>query len=275
MRLRFRKQPEAHAVTEAPRYVIAFEAFGVPFDIELSSPELAPRVQTALPPGARPIDTAPQKHRFGLLTNDGLTYGVVAPGNTVPGSSDVDIALEILASQLRSFVAAKAPNHVFVHAGVVERDGQAVMIPGPTFSGKTSLVAEFVRAGATYYSDEFAVLDADGLVHPYAKPLSIRTNGVSQVDHDVSLLGGVAGSEPLPVGLIILSGYLPGAVWDPQSPSPGEAVLALLSNTVTAEERPAEALSIVRKAVDGAVVLEGPRGEAAQVVEQLFEGLPV
>jgi hypothetical protein len=27
------------------------------------------------------------------------------------------------------------------------------------------------------YSDEFAVLDADGLVHPYPKPLSIRRRG--------------------------------------------------------------------------------------------------
>jgi hypothetical protein len=31
-------------------------------------------------------------------------------------------------------------------------------------------VAELVRAGATYYSDEFAVLDSRGRVHPFPRP---------------------------------------------------------------------------------------------------------
>ena len=37
--------------------------------------------------------------------------------------------------------------------------GRAIVIPGRTFSGKSTLVAELVRAGATYYSDEYAVED--------------------------------------------------------------------------------------------------------------------
>ena len=34
-----------------------------------------------------------------------------------------------------------------------------------------------VRAGATYYSDEYAVIDDTGLVHPFARPLGIREEG--------------------------------------------------------------------------------------------------
>ena len=45
-------------------------------------------------------------------------------------------------------------------------------------------MAALVRAGAEYYSDEFAPLDAGGLVHPFAKPLSIRNERFVQVDHD-------------------------------------------------------------------------------------------
>jgi uridine kinase len=41
-----------------------------------------------------------------------------------------------------------------------------IAIPGRSFSGKTSLVTALVRAGAVYYSDEFAVIDRDGLVRP-------------------------------------------------------------------------------------------------------------
>jgi hypothetical protein len=34
-----------------------------------------------------------------------------------------------------------------------------------SYSGKTTLVSELIRAGATYYSDEYAVIDERGRVH--------------------------------------------------------------------------------------------------------------
>ena len=64
-----------------------------------------------------------------------------------------------------------------MHAGVVGWNGRALLLPGRTLSGKTTLVAELLRAGATYYSDELAVLDARGRVHPFPKPLAIREKG--------------------------------------------------------------------------------------------------
>src|SRR5215472_11774288 len=75
--------------------------------------------------------------------------------------------LDQFESHLQLTVAEYAPRRVFVHAGVVAWKEQVIMIPGASFSGKSSLVAEFLRAGATYYSDEYAVIDAHGRVHPY------------------------------------------------------------------------------------------------------------
>ena len=96
-------------------------------------------------------------------------------------------------------------------------------------------MAELVRAGATYYSDEYAVIDEDGLLHPYAKPLAIRrAASYEQTDHDVSSFGGTAGVEPIPVNLIVLSWFERGAEWNPQRLSTGEAVVAVLANTVPA-----------------------------------------
>ena len=64
---------------------------------------------------------------------------------------------------------------MFVHAGVVAVDGRALLLPGGSFTGKTTLVAALLRAGAQYGSDEYAVLDEAGLVLPaYPRPLSIR-----------------------------------------------------------------------------------------------------
>lgn len=145
------------------------------------------------------------------------------------------------------------------------------MIPGPTFTGKSSLVAEFVRDGAVYYSDEFAVLDADGLVHPYPKPLSLRVNGLSQSDFEIGEFGGVAGAEPIPVALVLVTRYVPGAHWSPQELSHGEATLAVLANTIPAQDRPQESLEAVTKALGQSLTLEGERGEATEVISAALD----
>ena len=252
------------------RQRIAFEAFGVPISLEVSSEELLSRVQPVLPPGRLPCESVPEEHEFRLITRDGVSYRVEHPGGSLAGSCDLDVALGVLDAELRTFVATGAPDHVFVHAGVVAFGDRAVVMPGPSFSGKTTLVAECVRAGATYYSDELAVLDRQGLVHPYPKPLSIRSNGFSQTDHDVAMLGGAAGTRPIPVGWIIFSQYRPGASWQPQHLSTGDAVLALLANAAPAHERPGPTLTALTRAVDGALALEGERGDASEVVEHLL-----
>jgi hypothetical protein len=142
-----------------------------------------------------------------------------------------------------------------------------------SFAGKTTLVAALVRAGARYYSDEFAVLDKNGLVHPYAKPLSLRDENHIQNEHSVESLGGTAGDEPLPVGAIAVTSYRPGGEWQPRRLTPGEGAMAMLANTVPARERPEESLRAVKLAVDGAVVLESERGEADALAPLLLAEL--
>jgi hypothetical protein len=252
-------------------YEIAFEAFGVTAAVEAGSADVLKRVEARLPPGSTRISAAPEENRFSILTRNGSSYRVSGPGSSLPGSSDLDVALEVLESELRAFIATQSPAHIFVHAGVVEHAGHAILIPGRSFSGKTTLVAEFVRQGHPYYSDEFAVLDREGLVHPYPKPLSIRLNGLSQTDHDISALGGRSGTVPLRIGLVIFSEYSPDARWQPQRRSGGDIVLALLANTIPASDRPQQTLSVLTRAVGDAIMLEGPRAEAAEVVHWVRE----
>lgn len=250
-----------------------FEAFGVPVAINLDSLALRGRVESVLPPGWRPADPGDADQFFTLKRRDGISFVVEHRDGAVSGSSDLDVALAVLETNLRTYVAAHAPDHVFVHAGVVGFQGRAIVIPSPSFGGKTTLVRELIRAGASYYSDEFAVLDAQGLVHPYAKPLSIRTDGVNQSDHHVGALGGTAGVDPLPVGLFVITRFVPGELWRPRRLSPGESILAILENTLPAQERPEQALRTIKQAVGSAVVLEGPRGEASQMIAQLLENV--
>jgi hypothetical protein len=129
-----------------------------------------------------------------------------------------------------------------------------------------------VAKGATYYSDEYAVLDAHGMVHPFARPLSIRTNKDRYGDYTpVETLGGEAGTAPLRPGLIAVCQFERGARWDPARLSSTVGGLRLLANTVPARLRPAEAMTAVSRAAAGAIALEGPRGEADDTAELLLD----
>jgi hypothetical protein len=191
-------------------------------------------------------------------------------------TADLDHALAVLESEIRQSVAAGAERRTFVHAGVVGWRGRAIVIPGRSRSGKTTLVAELVKAGALYLSDEFAVLDGRGRVHPFAKPLSIR--GASGCDRHARSrpaeeLGGTAATGPLPVGLVVLAEHRPGATWRPERLTAGQAVIEMLAHTVPARLRPEASLASLERAVARAVVLKGARGEARELAEALLRAV--
>jgi hypothetical protein len=143
--------------------------------------------------------------------------------------------------------------------------GRAILLPGRSFRGKSTLVAALVRAGATYYSDEYAVLDDRGRVHPYARPLSLRREGgLGAARLPVEALGGTVGEHPLPVGLVAVTHYRAGAQWRPRRLSPGQATLALLNETVAARSRPVTALRTLHRVAAGAATFRGVRGEAEE-----------
>lgn len=248
---------------------VGFEAFGVTASVVAPTGVLA-RIEEILPPGWRRREPGEDEQRFVLRPRSHSEYGVEDRQGSVSGSSDVQVALEVLDARIRAWIALTAPDHIFVHAGVVGHGGRAIIIPGTSFSGKTTLVAELLRAGATYLSDEFAVLDDDGFVHPYPKPLSIRTSGYGQTDHPIDAFGATAGNGPLPVGLVVISQYVPEGRWDPRRLSGGEALLALLAHTVPARERPDQSLTVISRAISAATALEGARGEAAAIVDELL-----
>ena len=187
-------------------------------------------------------------------------------------SRDTCEVLERFESALQLYVAERSPRRVFVHAGVVGWRGRAIVIPGRSLSGKTTLVAELVRAGAVYYSDEYAVFDGEGRVHPYARQLAVREGaGLRQTRRPAEFFGGRVGARPLPVGLVLASRYERGARWRPHTLSAGEAVLEMFSNTVSARRSPARALSALSKAVGPARAFAGSRGEAAHAVAAILK----
>jgi hypothetical protein len=260
----------------AGSHEIAFEAFGVRLVVETSDAEALDLVVANLPPGWRPCSPEGARPRFALLRELAGTYTLTRDEQALHQGLDLDLSIGLLDGQLRSELSTRTQDRVFVHAGAVAHAGRMLLLPGESFAGKTTLTAALVRLGATYYSDEFAVLDEDGLVHPYAKGLSLREdNGQMQrSDTPVERLGGAAGTEPLPVGLVAITQYRRDGAWAPRRLTPGEGVLALLAHTMPARTRPTSSLRALTRALSrGAGVLQGPRGDARELAPLLLDEL--
>ena len=228
-------------------------------------------VRQALPAGARPAaaDDVDQVCSIVVGTDAPRSSGapphrLLVESELVSEPDDRDTLLEELASALDFAVAEHATERVFLHAGVVEWQGRAIVIPGRSLSGKTTLVAALVRAGATYYSDEYAPIDTEGRVWPHPRPLSVRAPGSTGPGRPVPIeaLGATPGTEPVPVGLVVHTHHQPGSTWRPVELDAGDGMLKVLDNAVVARTKPQLALSLLGRATAAARVLHGPRGDA-------------
>lgn len=208
---------------------LAFTVYGLRIGIRVNIAEALHEIMDALPPGWQPAPSpvvdqlysvivgkagsSPTIRRYHLLFN--------GPTRLVRSPSLTDV-FEHLEADIRLFVAEEAHERLFVHAGVVGWGGQAIVLPGGSGTGKSTLVAALVQAGATYYSDEYAVFDSHGYVHPYPRPLNLRGEAQGRSRRvPVEELGGARGQRPLPVGLVIVTEHQANAHWRPRPLSPG------------------------------------------------------
>jgi hypothetical protein len=258
---------------------IAFRSYGLRIGVRVSDAKAMNSVIDRLPPGWKPASSNIVDHLYSIIVGGQSTDSKIQrfsllyyDAGRLARTKDFELLLKIFESDLQLLVADNARHRVFVHAGVVGWKNQAVVIPGMSFSGKTTLVSKLVQAGAKYYSDEYAVLDEHGLVHPFPRPLGMRRPNEFETSRtDVALLGGVSGSRPLPVRLVISTKYRAGARWRPRQLTRGRGVLELLANTVSARSQTHLALSTLPRALDHAEVLKGVRGEADEVVETILK----
>ncbi len=260
----------------------AVASYGCRLGVRTNAPALLPRLRALLPPGSRRVRRPTVERLYSLRVSPrpgaAPRYTLLVGSLRLAQSADLEEVLEVFESHVQAYVAEHARRHVFVHAGVVGWRGQAIVIPGHSMSGKTTLVAELVLAGATYYSDEYAVIDRAGRVHPFARPLAIRDPATQrQRNWPVAALGGRPGRAPLPAGLVVLTGFAPGVDWAPRAVSPGQGALGLLAHTVAVRHQPGVTLATLRQFVSGATVVEGARGDAlptAAAILALLDAAP-
>jgi hypothetical protein len=237
--------------------------------IALTGPREALAVAEELLPPAYKIEAGPAEKQWDIAI--GMFFGTDPDGNWVSVPPDYVACTEAILSDVELWIAEHARRYIFVHAGCVAVDGRAIVLPGRTMSGKSSLAAALVRAGADYFSDEYAVLDASGAVRPYPRKLSLRPyGGGNSIRTPVEQLGGKRGRGPAQVALVADLQFNADRGWKPQGLTRGQAMIRLFDNTVAARSRPQAALSALEAATHDARWLTGTRGDADETASTLL-----
>jgi hypothetical protein len=137
--------------------------------------------------------------------------------------------LDLLQDQVSQALITDMTSAVVLHAGVVSVNDRAILLAGPTGSGKTSLAAWFVANGFKYVSDDVvAIVEAGSSAIGFPRAMVVKADaagrteallasaGASTIRTSTSTMIGlppdrVAAGSPLPCGLIIFPKYEAGA----------------------------------------------------------------
>ena len=164
-----------------------FDAHGVMFAI--SSPDeavVAAFDDLLVDFRAAPGSTAALSVRYAVEEtaadgNEETWYRVTVGADTVyssllEGSLVSHLLMDVNA---RASVACRSDGTVPLHAGTVAGASGAIVLPGASHSGKTTITTALAAAGHRFVADEVSRLDPDALtIAPYGKPVALRAASV-------------------------------------------------------------------------------------------------
>ena len=259
----------------------AFRALGVKVGVRATRADVLEELRGPLPPDSAPLATPEVDLLYSLVVGGPGSRPGVKRMHVLYADETRQARAEHLPDILRVFemdlslkLGAMARGRLVLHAGVVEHGGRALVLPGHSMSGKSTLVTALVKAGATLYSDEYAVIDAHGRVHPYRRPISLREGpDLRPVPYRPEAFGGRWGRRPVPVGLVALTAYRAGARFTLRPLTAGRATVEVFAHALAGVFRPERTFARLAPQVAGWRVEMGVRGEADDAARRLLERL--
>ncbi len=187
----------------------------------------------------------PWRQRARLLIDGAPVMHPLAAGLAVP----------MLEWAMNWVVASRAHRHLLLHAAVAERGGRALLMPGASGAGKTTLCALLVARGWRLLSDEFAIIDpARGRGVTMPRPPYLKDDAVTIARATIPGAGIGPGyrraakgtlcymrpprdavareMESAAPALVVLPRFAPGAGCDPRPLGPGQLHAALAGNAM-------------------------------------------
>lgn len=276
----WQSETQAKAVAEDTGAVARgkFVAFGVPWEMQADDMAAFHMMLDRLPPGATPTSSKSlaRTYRFRTLAptvaENEASFLLLADGRPIIRSSEPEDIAQAFEDDIKWLVAERSPRKVFLRAGVVGWRDRAIVIPGGTRSGKSTLVRALVGCGATYYSDEYAVLEGS-TVQPFPSRIHNFATPGNSLGYWLDEVGSAQAQNPVPVGIILFAPYQSGAVFKPKLISRGKALLGMFKHAVAAQRNPEQVLKALESVTRRCNALEGVRGDAQAVATYLLDRL--
>jgi hypothetical protein len=263
---------------------LTLELLGVPVCLETNDERL--RESLALCYGLS-TSSAARAALLGRIERGPHGYRVEVERRAPRYESDPVSAVRALNHDLLQALMARCRAHYFVHAAVLAWRGRALVLPGLSRAGKSTLALALVLEGADYLSDELLAYTAAGRAEPVPRALKIRDECVAAFPElAASFVGGGEGrflpfsalradvlSAPAPIGAVCAPRWSPAGDDRPVAISRGEALLALTASSLNFgahRERSLEWLAeLVAPAATFALAWRDPRAAARSLLAEL------
>lgn len=147
----------------------SFAALNARVGIVCDDPEITAAVADVLAPIRCDVDA---DVAITIISADGgwsIQAGDSAP---VALGSRLSVALRAI-GEVNDLAVASVPDDLVLHAGAVAMGGRAVLLPGGSNHGKSTLTTALVADGFSYLTDEAAAIVADLHVRPFAKSIAL------------------------------------------------------------------------------------------------------
>jgi hypothetical protein len=258
-------------MTSLGSYVFGIQAFDLLIRIESPNPEIHDALNRYLFPPLQRNQTPTNPDINLRIERAPNEIRVLVNQEFIASAVSLDDATLATVKALDDAVVHRLKTLHAVHAGAVLLDDKALLLPGSTHAGKSSLVAELLRRGAIHFSDEYALIDADGCVRSYPRPLLLRNGRPQQSLVLPEELNSRFASQSAPVGWLVAIDYSPAAEWDVQAISQSEAIMLLLRNTPHEMAKSPTMLDYFQSAVEQAACYKGRRGDVGESADRLVE----
>jgi hypothetical protein len=254
----------------------AIRVFGLQIRIEAGSPAILDALDRYLFPWLPRLplaagDTMPRPALTFRMEQRAGEIVISRSDDSETTAENVETAIPLLQSAIDEEVVRGSSDFAFIHAGVVAVGNAGILFPGLSHAGKSTLVAELVQQqGATYFSDEYAVIGTDGFVYPYPRALMLRNGLPEQRPVLPAELAAKVGTGGVLPRLIFMLQYAEGERFQVRKITTSEALISLLQSTPQVLADAPHIFAPLGQLAGNAVTFAGVRGEAHQATGHIL-----
>jgi hypothetical protein len=256
------------------------------------------RLSTLYPAGRRLPERGGSTSSFDVVRSSRANgdWDVMQDGQLLGSFRHSTEGIARLEYQISRSAALAVGDRVLVHAAVASWGRDAIVFPGASGLGKSTLVAALSLSGFRYASDELAIVDTQsGLVTPFPKPICLKDGGwraleawIGPVSSSVEMVrpdgqtvryltapSVCTLSDDLPVRHVVVPERRPGALASLQPLARSAALARLAEHALNLPRHGRDGVDVLARLVAGAechALVYADVADAVRIIQSMVAG---